>query len=240
MAAGESGLPQLRKRLFGKYDRNEVDLLVADLHKKIRKLTRENVALVASLEKATKELDSYREEKDYINRAVSIVDEIRRSYVEAAQKEADEIIRAAESQSKDLVANFSYEVMEQKDRLLKLRSCVDDFQNSVLFLLRDAFELLKSFAAKDVTYAEMCAKVFSEVDRMVEDRDIESSSGGASSVDVGEGSEVDLVSDSEKVGNTCGGGSGPKEKFKDLKFGDNYIPQATSGKSFSGLFKKVR
>ena len=238
---------KLKRKLFNKYNVDEVDECLLYYRKKISKLKNENLELVQRIKILTEELDRYNENKEIISKALFMAEQIKKD----AEKKAEEIIMDARVRSKDIVTSIGCEAIEQKDILLKLRSYVKEYQNRTLLLFKDQLETLKKFAVKDESYDELFSSVVKELDKISSSRDIESTSKNFVSREEVLTARNNSNDDREDLEASCDSSTANrdnekddekfvKEKFKDLKFGENYAPGPSRKKVRFGLFKKIK
>lgn len=246
MGVEEKEKVRLKRSFFNKYRADEVDLCLSDLHKKLKKLRAENAELLEKVKILTDRLDAFKEKEESIRNALFMAEKLSSSCVGEAKEKAEKIILEAKARASEMMAGASCEAIEQKDVLAKFRTCVKDYRSKVLLLLKDHLETLKSFTAKDAACDELFGSVQAELDKFTDSRDIVSSSDSCSvnqeSRAGDEKEDVDALED-EYIENSLsndGKKVSVREKFKDLKFGENYNPGKVQRKSRFGIFKKVR
>jgi len=140
----EKNRKRLRKRLFNKYDANEVDEYICDLQEKVRSLKLKNSELIEKIRDLTEKLDTFREKEETIRNALFMAEKMSSSCIKEARENAEKILLDAKSRAKEIISNTNYEAIEQKDILIKLRSYVKDYQNRMLLLFKDQLESLKN------------------------------------------------------------------------------------------------
>ena len=126
MGIDSKGACRLKKRWFNGYSSTEVDAYVTDLCKKIHSLQSENSVLVEKIRKLTGKLDSFIAKEESIRNALFMAEKLSSSCVKDAQEKANKVLHDAVSKSKEIIADFNYKAIEQKDILTRLRSCVKD------------------------------------------------------------------------------------------------------------------
>lgn len=243
---------KLKRKLFNKYKADEVDECLSYYRKKISKLKSDNFELVQKVKALMEEVDRYNENKEIISKALFMAEQIKKD----AEKKAEEIIIDARARSKDIVSSIGCEAIEQKDILLKLRSYVKEYQNRTLLLFKDQLETLKKFVIKDESYDELFSSVAKELNKISNNRDIESTSKSFVGVEEELTSKKNADNNYKDLKKRCDNSTesgedkisnGEKKdeefvrkKFKDLKFGKNYDPGPSHRKVRFGLFKKVK
>ena len=238
MAIDSKGTCRLKKRWFNGYSSTEVDAYVTELCRKIRSLQSENSALVEKVRELTGKLDSFIAKEESIRNALFMAEKLSSSCIKDAQEKADKVLHDAVSKSKEMIADFNYKAIEQKNILSRLRSCVKDYQSRLLLLFKEQLSLLREFAIKDASYSALCTEVCSELDKISEKRDIVSSSAVTPADNAGDHSE-DNSDDSGEASKENSLSDSTSEKFKDLKFGSNYVSRTPVKKSFFDMFKRV-
>ncbi len=238
MVIDSKGTCRLKKRWFNGYSSTEVDAYVTELCRKIRSLQSENSALVEKVRELTGKLDSFIAKEESIRNALFMAEKLSSSCIKDAQEKADKVLHDAVSKSKEMIANFKYKAMEQKDVLSRLRFCVKEYQSRLLLLFKEQLSLLREFATKDASYSALCTEVCSELDKISEERDIVSSSAVTPADDTGEHSK-DNSDDAGEDFKESSLSDSTSEKFKDLKFGSNYVSRTPVKKSFFDIFKRV-
>lgn len=246
MGSEEKEKIRLKRNLFNKYKADEVDSFIYDLRKKLKKLKAENAELLEKVKVLTDRLDAFKEKEESIRNALFMAEKLSSSCVGEAKEKAEKIILEAKARASEMMAGANCEAIEQKDVLAKFRTCVKDYRNKVLLLLKDHLETLRNFTAKDAACDELFNSVEAELDKFTDEKDISSSSSNFSSDRRAESATIEkniIISGGDNVKNSLDSESRVKpvrEKFKDLKFGENYSPGKVQKKSRFGIFKKVR
>ena len=246
MGSEEKDKIRLKRSLFNKYKADEVDLCLANLRKKLKKLQAENSELLEKVKVLTDRLDAFKEKEESIRNALFMAEKLSSSCVGEAKEKAEKIILEAKARASEMMAGANCEAIEQKDVLAKFRTCVKDYRSKVLLLLKDHLETLRNFTAKDAVCDDLFNSVEAELDKFTDEKDISSSSSDFSRDQAAVSGIVEkdiIISENGCVKNVLDDENKVvpvREKFKDLKFGENYSPSKVQRKSRFGIFKKVR
>ena len=130
------------KKLMRGYDPQEVDVFLEIVAERLEALTRENMALKERTSALQAQVNSQTDREQAVQAALVTAQELRADIRAQAQKEAENVVKAAETEGRRLVAEAE---AEARTRLRDAERQFDKLEDSIQMLDRRRTRFLKEF-----------------------------------------------------------------------------------------------
>jgi DivIVA domain-containing protein len=130
------------KKLMRGYDPQEVDVFLEIVAERLEALTRENMALRERTSALQAQVNSQTDREQAVQAALVTAQELRADIRAQAQKEAENVVKAAETEGRRLVAEAE---AEARTRLRDAERQFDKLEDSIQMLDRRRTRFLKEF-----------------------------------------------------------------------------------------------
>jgi DivIVA domain-containing protein len=156
------------KKLMRGYDPQEVDVFLEIVAERLEALTRENMALKERTSALQAQVNSQTDREQAVQAALVTAQELRADIRAQAQREADNVVKAAETEGRRLVAEAE---AEARTKLRDAERQFDKLEDAIETLDRRRVRFLKEY--RQLLQREMDVVVVEEARQPMEDRTID-------------------------------------------------------------------
>ena len=207
---------KVRKSNIGGYKAEDVDIFIDKVEESFRKLEDEREDLQEKLKILADKVCEYRETEESIKTTLLNAQKTADASLKEAKLEADKIIKQANDKYKEIVEKAERDILDQKTQLATIKQNIRDFRNNILNMYKEHIKQVNLFTADDRISSEMLNKL--------NQRDMESKKEDSNEKRILEEKEED------KQG---------ADRYKDLKFGEDYKIAEDKAESPVGLFERL-
>lgn len=206
---------KFRKSNIGGYKAEDVDIFIDKVEESFRKLEDERENLQEKLKILADKVCEYRETEESIKTTLLNAQKTADASLKEAKLEADRIIKQANDKYKEIVEKAERDILDQKTQLANIKQNIRDFRNNILNMYKEHIKQVNLFTADDRISSEMLSKL--------NQRDEESKK--ESSI------ETNLARKEEEKQSA--------DRYRDLKFGEDYKIAEDVTESPVGLFERL-
>lgn len=207
---------KFRKSNIGGYKAEDVDIFIDKVEESFKELEDEREDLQEKLKILADKVCEYRETEESIKTTLLNAQKTADASLKEAKLEADRIIKQANDKYKEIVEKAERDILDQKTQLATIKQNIRDFRNNILNMYKEHIKQVNLFTADDRISSEMLSKL--------NQRDAESKK------EVSTEEEKNLVGKEEDQ---------DSDRYKDLKFGEDYKIAEDMTESPIGLFERL-
>ena len=200
---------KFRKTNIGGYKAEDVDNFLDEVQDSYEKLQRENLNLTQKIKILADRVSQYRKDEDSVRDALVGAQKLANSELAKAKAEAANIIEKAQKEADSILKNANSDIKHQKETLVNLKKAVRDFRSDILSRYKEHLKLVNSFNAEDrlpINFNDKNNEKLKEFepDKSENIRAFESTEGNSN------------LENEDELNNNYSG------KFSDLRFGEDY------------------
>lgn len=207
---------KFRKSNIGGYKAEDVDIFIDKVEESFRKLEDEREDLQEKLKILADKVCEYRETEESIKTTLLNAQKTADASLKEAKAESDRIIKQANDKYKEIVEKAERDILDQKTQLATIKQNIRDFRNNILNMYKEHIKQVNLFTADDRISSEMLSKL--------NQRDAESKKEVSNE-------EKNLAGKEEEKQDA--------DKYKNLKFGEDYKIAEDMTESPVGLFERL-
>ncbi|MBR1779538.1 MAG: DivIVA domain-containing protein [Clostridia bacterium] len=202
---------RLGKARVGGYKAEDVDNFIDKVRDSYEKLQNDNAELVAKVKVLAHRVNEYRNQEESVRNALIKAQKIEDDTIEESKTRADEIIKKAKEEAEKITSQAKQEILKEKETLSNLKKSVREFRSNILSLYKEHLKLINSLNSED----RVSEDKIKEINKNANNINQEATENKAATKE--NDSEKSNVIDSTRMNRDK-----VNEKFKDLKFGENY------------------
>lgn len=208
---------KFRKSNIGGYKAEDVDIFIDKVEESFKKLEDEREDLQEKLKILADKVCEYRETEESIKTTLLNAQKTADASLKEAKLESDRIIKQANDKYKEIVEKAERDILDQKTQLATIKQNIRDFRNNILNMYKEHIKQVNLFTADDRISSEMLNKL--------NQRDAELKK------EVSTEEEKNLAEKEEEKQDA--------DRYKDLKFGEDYKIAEDRTESPVGLFERL-
>lgn len=206
---------KFRKSNIGGYKAEDVDIFIDKVEESFRKLEDEREDLQEKLKILADKVCEYRETEESIKTTLLNAQKTADASLKEAKLEADRIIKQANDKYKEIVEKAERDILDQKTQLANIKQNIRDFRNNILNMYKEHIKQVNLFTADDRISSEMLSKLNQRDEESKKEISIEKNL---------------AKKEEEKQGS---------DRYRDLKFGEDYKIAEDVTESPVGLFERL-
>lgn len=140
---------KFRKTNIGGYKAEDVDNFLDEVQDSYEKLQKENLSLTQKIKILADRVSQYRKDEDSVRDALVSAQKLANSELAKAKAEAMDIIEKAQREADSILKNANSDIKNQKETLVNLKKAVRDFRSDILARYKEHLKLVNSFNAED-------------------------------------------------------------------------------------------
>lgn len=211
---------KFRKSNIGGYKSEDVDMFIDEIEESFRKFEEEKEDLQDKLKILADKVCEYRDTEESIKTTLLNAQKSADALLREAKAEADRIVKQANYKYEEIIDKAEKDIANQKIQLANVKQNVRDFRNNILNMYKEHIKQVNLLTADDRMPADLWDKLSQK------EKETKTSSEKISKDD----KKVQL-NDEAKIEED--------NRYKDLKFGENYKIIEDQQESPIGLFDRV-
>lgn len=228
-----------RKAGFGGYNVDDVDQFIDQVQAAFDQMQKEKNELSQKIEELTQKVDAYRMDEESIQTTLLSAQKLADASIREAKHKAEVILKDASSKAEKIIAGAHNDVVDQQRMFEKLQADVASFRTRLMAIYREHLTLINALPA------EPSVEEKKQPDKTPEEKTVVPPISPESNPISADPTEIHTNSAPEDGGftvkqpeETTEPALSQSDKFRSLKFGENYDISKDEEDSPIGLFKR--